>query len=208
MDKELLDYINEEIIPRYDHFDKGHGRRHVLWVIQESLRLGAKENLDTTMCHVIAAYHDLGLEVDRKTHHTESARILLSDAFLSRFFTPEQMEVMAQAIRDHRASGKQPPKSLYGAVVADSDRQITEDDILRRCIQYGLKEYPTLSQEEHVRRSIDHLLGKYQSGGYMRLYLHDEVTLKRLEDLRDLLGREEELKRKLSRIYLEETGMP
>ena len=35
----LIHYIETEIIPRYEHFDKAHNRSHVQTVIDESLAL-------------------------------------------------------------------------------------------------------------------------------------------------------------------------
>ena len=35
----LIHYVETEIIPRYEHFDKAHNRSHVQTVIDESLAL-------------------------------------------------------------------------------------------------------------------------------------------------------------------------
>ena len=49
------------------------------------------------MAYAIAAYHDTGLVESRETHHVASARIVREDKHLLQWFTPEQIEVMAQA---------------------------------------------------------------------------------------------------------------
>ena len=58
---ELREYIEQNIIPRYNNFDKAHQREHVLMVIQQSLELAEKLGMDTDMAYTIAAYHDTGL---------------------------------------------------------------------------------------------------------------------------------------------------
>ena len=65
----LKQYIEEKILPRYDSFDAAHQRDHVLKVIAQSAELAKHYNVDADMVYVIAAYHDLGLDVDRETHH-------------------------------------------------------------------------------------------------------------------------------------------
>ena len=38
-DKEIRAFIEEKIVPRYDGFDAGHGRDHVLTVMSQALDL-------------------------------------------------------------------------------------------------------------------------------------------------------------------------
>ena len=84
----LREYIETEIIPRYDAFDGAHRRDHVVYVIDESLKLAEHYGLDRNMVYTVASYHDTGLAVDRKTYHLESVRILRSDELLKRWFSP------------------------------------------------------------------------------------------------------------------------
>ena len=77
---EISHFLEQEIVPRYDAFDAGHRRDHVHYVMQESQKLAEYYPIvDSSMLLVAAAYHDLGLEIDRKTHHIESARIIRED---------------------------------------------------------------------------------------------------------------------------------
>ena len=41
---ELREYVEQNVIPRYDCFDKAHQRDHVLMVIQQSLELAEKRH--------------------------------------------------------------------------------------------------------------------------------------------------------------------
>ena len=43
---ELQKYIEREIIPRYDEFDAGHRRDHVMTVIEQSLELAQYYDVD------------------------------------------------------------------------------------------------------------------------------------------------------------------
>ena len=115
---ELQAYVEREIIPRYDHFDLAHRRDHVMMVIQQSLELAEKLEADINMVYAIAAYHDTGICEGREHHHEVSARIIKEDGNLRRWFTEEQIALMADAAEDHRASAKQAPRTLYGRIVA------------------------------------------------------------------------------------------
>ena len=180
-------YIEENIIPRYDAFDAAHRRDHVIYVIEQSLELARHYDVNEDMVFAIAAYHDTGLEIDRKTHHLESGRIVRSDLNFRRWFSEEQIEVMARAVEDHRASSDHEPRSIYGKIVAEADRQIDPDTIIRRTVQYGLSHYPELDREGHWERTLEHLLEKYAEGGYLRLWIPESSNAQRLQELQTLI---------------------
>lgn len=193
MNPELKQYIEAEILPRYDHFDKAHQRAHAEMVIRQSMELAERLGVDLDMAYTIAAYHDTGLCEGRERHHIVSARILRADQQLRQWFTEEQIEVMADAAEDHRASASQPPRSIYGRIVAEADRYIEAEDIIRRTILFGLDHYPTLSREEHFKRMVEHLREKYGRGGYLRLWFPESPNATRLEELRKIIDDERQL---------------
>lgn len=187
MNKELERYIEQEIIPRYEHFDRAHGTDHVRTVIAQSLALAAHYDVDTDMVYTVAAYHDTGLVNGRERHHIDAGRILAEDAELRRRFTEEQIGVMREAVEDHRASSDHAPRTIYGRIVAEADRVIVPATIIRRTVQYGLANYPALDREGHYARCRDHLQKKYAEGGYLRLWIAESDNARRLEELRAII---------------------
>lgn len=204
INKEIVRYVETEIIPRYDSFDRAHGRSHVMTVIEQSMKLAENRDVNHDMVYVIAAYHDLGMCEGREHHHTVSGRILLADTFLRRHFTAGQLSVMRDAVEDHRASSNHEPRTIYGMIVAEADRQIDIDTILRRTVQYGMKNYPHFSREEHYSRFLSHLTEKYAEGGYLRLWIPDSGNARRLAELRQVIKDETLLREMFGRIYEEE----
>ena len=51
----LTHYIETEIIPRYEKFDKAHNLSHVQAVIEESLSLAKQYDVNESMAYTIAA---------------------------------------------------------------------------------------------------------------------------------------------------------
>lgn len=190
---ELQQYVEQEILPRYDHHDAAHRRDHAETVINQSLvivrQLNAHgDSLDEDMVYAIAAYHDTGLCEGRERHHEASARIIRQDKELRRWFTGEQIEIMADAAEDHRASAKHAPRTIYGRIVAEADRVIVPETIIMRTIQYGLDHYPTLDREAHYERTVQHLREKYGDGGYLQLWFPDSPNAARLQQLRQIIN--------------------
>ena len=196
VNRTLQQYIEENILPRYNDFDKAHQQEHARMVISQSMEIGEHQNVDIDMVYAVAAYHDTGLCEGREHHHEVSAKIIREDANLRKWFTKEQIEVMADAAEDHRASSSHEPRTIYGRIVAEADRHIEPLDIIERTIQYGFDHYPELSREEHYERMLFHLHKKYGRSGYLKLWFADSPNAHRLEKLRDMID-DEALLRKL-----------
>ena len=200
----LIDYIEAEILPRYDAFDKAHNRKHAITVLVKSVQLAQHYDVSTAMVYTIAAFHDLGLVEGREHHHTASARIIREDKRLKELFTAEEIEIMADAVEDHRASNSNPPRTIYGKIVAEADRIIDPATIMRRTIQYGLSHYPELSEEGHIERAVAHIKEKYGEGGYLKLWIPESDNAAKLQDFRALIDNETELREHLQSIYNKE----
>lgn len=200
----LEQYVNERIIIQYDAFDKAHQQDHVLKVISESMFLSQYYPVNKSMLFVIAAYHDLGLSKGREFHHIESSKILLADDNICKWFTPDELLIMKEAIEDHRASSKHAPRSIYGKIVAEADRIIDPSITLKRTVQYGLSHHPELDIEGQFERFNAHLEEKYAVGGYLKLWIKESSNAKRLQELRELIENKEELRIVFNDIYAKE----
>lgn len=198
---EIKAYIESEILPRYDGFDAAHRRDHADMVISRSVELAERLGVDVEMAYIIAAYHDTGLAVGRDVHHTESKRILLEDSALREWFSAKDIATMADAVEDHRASSKQPPRTLYGRIVAEADRLIEPRTILRRTVQFTLTHHPELDREEGYERLVEHMREKYDYGGYLRLWIEESDNAQRLEELRRIIADKPLLRRLYEEIY-------
>lgn len=201
---EIVEYVEREIVPRYDGFDRAHRRDHAHMVIKRSIELATRLGANCEMAYVVAAYHDMGLAVGRDVHHTESRRILLEDERLRAWFTDEEIATMGDAVEDHRASSKHPPRTIYGRIVAEADRLIEPRTILRRTVQYTLANHPELDREEGYLRLVEHMREKYDHGGYLRLWIEQSDNARRLEELRRIIADKAELRRLYDEIYDEE----
>lgn len=204
MNAEIRKYVEECVIPAYRAFDAAHQENHVTYVIEESLRLAKYYDVQEDMVYVIAAYHDLGLKEGRERHHLVSGEILLQDKELKRWFSDYQLRVMKEAVEDHRASNSYEPRSIYGRIVAEADRQIDKNVTLRRTIQYGLKNYPHLDKEGQYLRAVEHLSEKYAEGGYLKLYIPESDNAKRLAEFMELISSPTALRIAFDKVYSEE----
>ena len=199
-------YVEAEIIPRYRHFDKAHQEDHARVVIRQALELAQYYDVDTDIVYAAAAYHDTGLAVDRATHHLESGKIIRGDARLREWFTADEIELIAEAAEDHRASAKTAPRGIYGRLIAEADRLIDPMTIIRRTIQFGLSHYPELPPEGHWERTLEHLQEKYGDGGYLHLWIPESPNAGRLEELRKLIRKPATLRPVFDRLFAEETA--
>jgi uncharacterized protein len=201
---DLVEFIETKILPKYTEFDRAHNLEHVTRVIRRSLDLVKITGADINMVYTIAAYHDVGMSGPRAVHHITGGKILAADARLKKWFSPEQIKIMKEAIEDHRASASHSPRSLYGKIIAEADRDIDVTTVIRRTIQYGLSNYAELDKEGHWKRFKKHLDEKYSVNGYIRLWLPKSPNEANLNELRALIANPPELRKAFDRIFAEE----
>lgn len=199
----LKEYIESEIIPRYDNFDGAHRRDHVRSVIGQSQELSKYYDVNPEILYAAAAYHDLGLCEGREKHHLVSGRIIREDKMLLNWFSVEEIEVIAEAAEDHRASNETPPRSIYGKIIAESDRLIDPETVIRRTVQYGFAHYPQMNREQMRERTLTHLQKKYGYGGYLKLWIPESSNSCRLEELRKIIADENRLRSMFDCFYNE-----
>lgn len=162
----IKNYIEKEILPKYKKL-KGHTSEHIEEVILNSLEFAKQApELNLDMVYVIAAYHDLGRLVDNETHNIESAKMLRADEFLKSHFTDTEIETMAEAVEDHRASLGREPRSIYGKLVSSADRYMDISTMLDRCYSYTKSLYPEMSEDEVIERARTALRKKFSPNGY------------------------------------------
>ena len=197
---DLVEFVEKNILPEYQHFDKAHSTAHVMRVVRRSLELARVTGADIDMVYVIAAYHDMGMSGPRAVHHLTSGRILASDARLKRWFTADQIKIMREAVEDHRASAAHAPRSIYGRIVAEADRDLDPDIVFTRAIQFGLDNYPQLDREGQWKRFVQHMEEKYSVNGYIKLWIPQSDNASKLKAVREVIADKAELRRVFDRI--------
>ena len=203
---DLVEFIETQILPKYAEFDRAHNMEHVTRVIRSSLDLVRVTGADINMVYTIAAYHDLGMVGHRADHHIRGGKILERDARLKKWFSPEQIKIMKEAVEDHRASASRAPRSIYGKIVAEADRDIEPQVVIRRTIQFGFGHYPELDKEGHWNRFLEHMHNKYSKDGYIRLWIPGSPNAKKLSELRNLIEQPDKLREAFDQIFDEETA--
>lgn len=202
---DLMEFVECNILPRYTVFDKAHNLSHVNRVIKNALQLARITGADINMVYVAAAYHDLGLEGPRAVHHLTGGKILYADKRLAKWFSPYQIKIMREAVEDHRASASHVPRSIYGKIVAEADRDISHDSVFRRAVIFGLDNYPEKTKEEQWQRFAEHMDHKYSSNGYIRLWIQHSQNERNLLDIRNIIADRQHLYRVFEQMYGEET---
>lgn len=201
---DIVEFVEQQILPRYNNFGKSHGLVHVQRVIANAMKLASVTGADPDMVYVIAAYHDLGMGGPRAIHHITSGKILAADARLKKWFTPEQIKIMKEAVEDHRASSSRSPRSIYGKIVAEADRDLEPEVVFLRAIQYGIENYPEKDKEQMWERFKEHMQEKYSRTGYIKLWVPNSPNAHNLDIIYKTIDHEEELRKVFDRLYRQE----
>ena len=198
---EIMEFVETQILPKYTEFGESHGLRHVNRVIKNSLELARITGADINMVYVVAAYHDLGMSGPRAIHHITSGKILMADARLKRWFSQDQIKIMKEAVEDHRASSSRQPRSIYGKIVAEADRDIDTHEIFLRAILYAKENNPGKDKEQIWELFAHQMEEKYSNNGYIKLWIPNSPNEKALKELRDIIEDKALLRQEFDKIY-------
>lgn len=199
----LKEYINKNIFPEYEKNESAHDINHIKYVIDRSMKFAEEvPEINIDMVYTVAAYHDIGHHIDAKNHEKVSAKILLNDKDLKSFFTDEQINVMKEAVEDHRASSDHEPRTIYGKIVSSADRNTDIESSIKRTYSYTKKHNPKLTLDELIEESRHHLIEKFGREGYAtsKMYFKDEEYEKYLKSLTELTSNKEEFTKKYREI--------
>lgn len=198
---DLMSFIETSILPKYNAFGRSHGLGHVQRVIANSLVLSRKLGTDANMVYVVAAYHDLGMSGPRAIHHITSGKILVADQRLRKWFSAEQINIMKEAVEDHRASASHEPRSIYGKIVAEADRDLQPEVVFTRAIEYGLEHYPELDKEQQWERFSHHMEEKYSANGYIKLWIPNSPNEQHIKTVREVIADKGRLRDTFEQLY-------
>ena len=176
---DLMEFIETQILPQYAQFDKAHSLEHVTRVIRRSMELAKTTGADNNMVYTIAAYHDIGM-------------------------SGPQIKIMKEAIENHRASASHAPRSIYGKIVAEADRDLSPEVVFRRAVQFGLANYPQLDQEQQWLRFKEHMDNKYSANGYIKLWIPGSQNEQNLNTLRNIIANPRQLREQFEKYFMEE----
>ncbi len=199
---ELKQYIEKTIFPEYQKNDKGHKLDHIEYVIQRSLKFATTiPDINYDMVYTIASYHDIGHSIDAKNHEIVSSEILLNDQNLKKFFSDEEINIMKEAVEDHRASLEYTPRSIYGKIVSSADRNTDITNPIKRTYEYRIAHNQDTNTQTIIDESYNHLKEKFGTKGYAteKMYFEDLDYKKFLEDIVTLLNDKE----KFEKLYRE-----
>lgn len=175
----LKHYIESQIFPKYDKY-YSHGILHINNVIQNCLMLAESYNLDPNMSYVMASYHDVGLDIGRDNHEYTSGQVLINDQNLKQFFSSEQLNIMKEAIEDHRGSRKEPPRNFYGKILSDSDRDFDITVLAKRQLATSIKNYPEYHTfPQHFERYYQYIMNRLNQDGNFNLWTNHPILIKR-----------------------------
>ncbi len=191
MNQDLIAYIKKKMFPKYKKY-YSHGLLHVNKVIDNMIMLADYYGLNKDMAYVIAAYHDIGLNVDRDNHEIESGKILSNDKELKKYFSPNEISIMKEAVEDHRGSKKERPRNFYGECISDSDRDFDVTILAKRQLATSIKNYPELvGFDAHFERCYNYICQRINKSGNFNLWTNNPILIERRNQFQtDYLNKE------------------
>ena len=193
INENLMNYVENELYPIYETFDRGHDVNHIHAVIERALDIAkTMEDIDINIVYASAALHDIGIKVERKNHAIHSAEFVLTDPKLKKFFTEEEIKLIANAVEDHSTSKGIEPRSIYGKIVCDADKDDDLEISLLRAYEWTKKYMPELTEEECIKNVYNQMVFKFGTEGKVQFWINTPKQRAFLEQMRALSQNEEQ----------------
>ncbi len=206
MNNELKKYITQNIKYKYKNFDKGHDISHYNFVTKNCVNYAKKlnekgEKIDLDIAYIVGAYHDIGITIERENHAKHSARIVLEDQMLKKFYDEATIKLISEAVEDHSSHLAYEPRNIYGKLVADADRNNSMYLVFSRPVKFRLKYSENKSREFIISDTYDFVQNKFGRNGYVKYWLPIEDTIKEQQEVWDLLDNKEKCLMYIAGIY-------
>lgn len=202
VDPALKDYIEHHVFPEYQKNDGGHNLAHIKEVTRRSFELNQAFHLDLNpnLIYTIAACHDWGKCEDHERHHLIAAKHFSNDKMLTKFFTPEERQLIKEAIEDHRSSKEDAPRSTYGKLISSADRNSSIRVVFIRSFFVGKERMPDSTVKDYLDFTIQRLTKKYDEKDPENMFYEDETYQEFLKSMRKLLKNKTKFKQKYCEI--------
>ena len=205
VNEELVSYIESEIFPIYNTFDKGHDLNHINAVIERALALAKKfDDLDIDIVYASAALHDIGIQVQRKNHAYYSRLFVENNKRLKEFFSDEDIKTIADAVEDHSTSKGIEPRTIYGKIVCDADKDDDLETSLLRAYEFTKNYFKDYTEEECISNVHDQLKFKFGEEGKVRFWVNTEEQQEFLKTMKKLAQDEEMFNELMKKIIQKE----
>lgn len=185
----LKEFIENKVFPIYSTFDKGHDLNHITAVIERAFQLYNFLNdnsIDINLVYASAALHDIGIAVERKNHALHSQEFVINCDELKQIFNKEEILIIAQAVADHSTSKGIEPRSIYGKIVSDADKDDDLEISLLRAYEYTKKYYPNFSEEECLDNVYKQLQFKFGEEGKVKFWINSDNQEKFKQKMKEL----------------------
>ena len=187
----LLSYVEKEIFPIYETFDKGHDINHILAVIKRALSLAENfDDLDINVVYAAAALHDIGIKVQRKNHAYYSKLFVEENEKLKEFFNEDQIKIIADAVEDHSTSKGIEPRTIYGKIVCDADKDDDLETSLLRAYEFTKKYYEDYTEQECIANVYNQLKFKFGEEGKVKFWINTKEQQEFLDKMKQLASNE------------------
>lgn len=195
INKALVSYIEKNYFPIYETFDKGHNLNHILGALRRALIIAdeiADESIDMNIVYAATTLHDIGIQIERKNHALHSGEIIRKDENLKQFFNSEEIETIANAAEDHSTSKGVEPRTIYGKIVCDADKDDDLEESLLRAYEYTKNYFPTYTEEECFKNVYNQIVYKFGPEGKVKFWTETSVPQTIYSQMQNLANNEQE----------------
>lgn len=167
----LIAAIKTEYRDMWTKNDPAHREEHFDDVFNAGIKINkvCQLNLNPYMIVIFAYFHDL-FTWNRKDHHMLGAEYVrtTTNRLVLETLNETEINIVATAIEEHRASYKGTYSNVFSAAMASADRGLPGNiqELYQRSIDYTRANYPKSNERKIISTAVNHISDKFGHGGY------------------------------------------
>lgn len=177
--------LMQDILPEYNKVKEGgHGKDHIIDVIEKSYDMAIEFNENPEVCCVAALLHDIGLITHSREEHHIGSEIWVKEhkEMLKRFFKDNEIYRIQKAVLEHRSTFKGKYTSFISRIISDADRSTNIYLMISRSYLYNKSK--GYDEEEIYKNVYTHLKEKYGEREYV--FMSNKLQ-KELDEAKEIL---------------------
>ena len=148
----LVAYIEKNILPHYELNDSAHNMTHIRDVFARAFDIAdTLPDINYDIVYTLVSFHDIGYHVDQRRHEEFGADTLLNDKELKKFFSDDEMQMMARELRVHDTLiPDREARNIYGRILCSADLDNDLDMVLKRLYYFRRSYFKDMSVDDIV----------------------------------------------------------
>ncbi len=167
LNRDIIFYLQNKIVPSYRKNDKAHDLDHLHCVLKRSFSLAKQfgESLDYNIICILAVFHDSKYHISMENHEKLAGEVLQGDKFLAIYYSEQERFKIKKILVEHDSKVDNKAISIYAKILRTADCTDSLNVVLKRLYEFRKAYFSEMSTNEKIEDSYKYMRVLYGKNG-------------------------------------------